>query len=251
MAKLLRARLQYAQLKITTGMSTENLQQIEQAFISAPRQPRRPLRSEYPPTPAHSSPHSRKLKRMLLSAMTPTQSSWRKKKKIREQRKNEAIEDEVAARTILLLSSSSSSQNPDLITPPNSEHRSDNSKVQHYQPPAYYDDKDNASSLYDAVADISDYEERSREICQLLPKKRQPEDHSVFPPAIVHGRNQETGNPYQYFEYNRPLPPPPPQYHYKPKHPFMFDCPLVEDPFNSKPIGQNQLSSRDNSPPSP
>lgn len=249
MTKLLRDRLQYAQLKIITGMTTENLQQIEQAFLFLPRQPRRPLPSEYPPIPAHSSPHSRKLKRMLLSAMTPTQSSWRKKKKIREQKKNEAIEDEAAARTILLLLSPSSSQNPDLITPPNSGHRSDNSKVQHYQPPAYYNDKDNASNLYDAIADILDYEECSREICQSLPRKRQPTDLSVFPPAIVHGRNQETGNHYQYLEYNRPLPPPP-QYHYKPKHPLIFGHPLVGDPFNSKPIVQNQLSSRDNSPPS-
>ncbi|CAO3614271.1 unnamed protein product [Mucor hiemalis] len=264
MATLLKARLQYARLKIATGMSTENLQQIERAFISSPRQPRRPLPSEYPPTPAHSSPHSRKLKRMLLSAMTPTQNSWRKKKRLREQKKNEAIEDEAAARTILMLSSS---KTPPVLTPPrsgasgsgSSGRSSEGYGNRYFHPPAYYDHHDNAPSLYDAVAENPNYEEESRKIAKSLPRKQprvvQAKDDSLSPPlpppAVVYSRNHETGSPQQHYQYNRPLPPPP-QYYYKPRPPPMFGRPLAEDPFQSKPIVQNQLSSsRHESPPSP
>ncbi|KAI8333242.1 hypothetical protein BD560DRAFT_414961 [Blakeslea trispora] len=104
-ATLLKARLQYAQIKMKTGLSTESLQKIESAFISSPKQPRRPLPSEYPPYSLSSTPQSRKYKRMLLSA-TSTQSPS-KKRRLREERKEEAKRDE-AAFTILMLKSQGS-----------------------------------------------------------------------------------------------------------------------------------------------
>jgi hypothetical protein len=156
---------------------------------------------------------------MLLSAMTPTQNSWRKKKRIREQRKNEAIEDEAAARTILMLSS-----HPPVLTPPNSGHRPSKSNFDR-PTPAYYDDHENAPNMYDAVADISDYDEQSRDIGRFLPKK-QPQ--SVPPPAIIHSQDKETGSPRQYYQYDRPLPPPPQYFYIQPP---MFGRTLPEDPF--------------------
>jgi hypothetical protein len=253
-------------------MSTENLQQIERAFISSPRQPRRPLPSEYPPTPAHSSPHSRKLKRLLLSAMTPTQNSWRKKKRIREQKKNEAIEDEAAARTILMLSSSS--KTPPTLTPPRSVPSGSSShdspeeyRSRYYPPPVYYGNKEPVPTMYDAVANIPNYEEKSRQIGQSLPKRRMPQvipapelvspaassqqPPPPPPPAVFTHPNQDTGSPHQYYQYNRPLPPPP-QYYYRSRPPPMYGRPLSEDPFHSTPIVQNNISaSRRRSPPSP
>jgi hypothetical protein len=251
-------------------MSTEDLQQIERAFIASPRQPRRPLPSEYPPTPAHSSPQSRKLKRMLLSAMTPTQNSWRKKKRIREQKKNEAIEDEAAARTILMLSSSS--KTPPALTPPRSGPSGssisspEDYRVRYYPPPIYYGNKEPVPSLYDAVSDIPNYDEKSKQIAQSLPRRRLPQVIAIEddgkqkieskslppPPAVISHPNQDTGSPHQYYQYNRPLPPPP-QYYYRPRHPPMFGRPLPEDPFHSTPIIQNNVSSsrQSRSPPSP
>lgn len=225
-------------------MSTENLQRIEQAFLVSPRQPRIPLPEEYPPKPAHSSPHSKKLKRMLLSAMTPTQNSWRKKKKIREKQKNEAIEHEAAARAILMLSSSNKEP---AITPPRSEHRSKNSSspedshVREYSPPV----SEGHASLYDVVADIPDYEAKSKRIGKTLSRR----DKSP-PPAVISHRNQKTGSPHQYYQYKRPLPLPPK--YYKPKPAPMFGRSLAEDPFYSTPIIQNNISaSRYRTPPSP
>ncbi|OBZ82146.1 hypothetical protein A0J61_09806 [Choanephora cucurbitarum] len=92
----MKARLQYAQMKMETGLSTENLQKVESAFISSPKQPRRPLPSEYPPYP---TPLSRRYRRMLLSA-----TSAQKKKHLQ---KEEAKRDE-AAFTILMLKSQGS-----------------------------------------------------------------------------------------------------------------------------------------------
>lgn len=241
---MLKARLQYAQLKITTGMSTENLQQIEHAFLASPRQPRIPLPEEYPPTPAHSSPHSRKLKRMLLSAMTPAQNSWRKKKKIREKKKNEAIEDEAAARTILMLSSSS--KTAPALTPPSSVHKNDShsspeDRVRYYPLPVYKEH----TSIYDAVSNIPNYNKKSKIIGKSLPRRV-----GSPPPAVISRKNQGTGSPHQYYQYNRPLPPPPK--YYKPKPPPMYGRPLSEDPFYSTPIIQNNISaSRNRTPPSP
>lgn len=278
MAKLLQARLQYAQIKLETGMLTENLQQIERAFLYSPRQPRRPLPSEYPPTPASSSPHSRKIKRLLLSAMTPTHNSWRKKKKIREQKKNEAIQDEAAARTILMLSSSQEAQQeqhqphtPPHTKSPSSSGPSENSPEGHriksrssynvnpYSPPTDYDgnSNDEASDLCDAVSNIPDYEEKSRRIGETLPRRSHSKPHYITPtpllppPAVVLDTKHTSGSPHHYYQYNRPLPPPPP-YYYKPRPPPMYGRPLSEDPFHSTPIVQRALSDyRRRSPPSP
>lgn len=223
-------------------MSTEDLQRIEHAFLASPRQPRIPLPEEYPPTPAHSSPHSRKLKRMLLSAMTPTQNSWRKKKKIREKQKNEAIEHEAAARAIMMLSSSNTA--PEL-TPPRSEHKSStspgNCRVRKCYLPVY----EKCTNIYDAVSDIPDYDSRSKRIGKSLPRREVSP-----PPAVISHKNRSTGSPHQYYQFNRPLPPPPK--YYKPKHPPMFGRPLAEDPFYSTPIIRNNIStSRYRTPPSP
>jgi hypothetical protein len=259
----LKARLQYAQIKLETGLSTEKLQQIEHAFLYSPRQPRRPLPSEYPPIPATSSPHSRKLKRLLLSAVTSTQNSWRKKKKIREQKKNEAIQDEAAARTIMMLSSSQETQQEQyqqLHTPPRTKSPSSGSSgsppegcriknrstynMNPYSPSAdYYGNlNDEASDIDEAVANAPNSEKKNRYIGQSFPRRSHSNPHQTLPPpAIVSDHNSSTGSPHYYYQYNRPLPPPP-QYYYKPRSPLIYDGPLLEDPFCSAPIFQSALS---------
>ncbi|OAD06559.1 hypothetical protein MUCCIDRAFT_78399 [Mucor lusitanicus CBS 277.49] len=276
-AKLLRARLQYAQIKLQTGMSTEDLQQIERAFLCSPRQPRRPLPSEFPPTPASSSSHSRRVKRLLLSAMTPAQNSWRKKERIREQKKNELIEDEAAARTILMLSSSSPSSSSTARQPPTAalasipssstpthdtafnstgsadsvssqeelmQRRSSLHMYKNFKQPLPADD------IYDVVSNVPDYEERSRYIGQALRQAHsehveKDDQYHLHPPppplAISDGHGQS--------EYNRPLPPSHVQNQhlqstttYKRPPPPMFGRPLSEDPFNSKPIIHENVS---------
>ncbi|KAI8090225.1 uncharacterized protein B0P05DRAFT_529904, partial [Gilbertella persicaria] len=106
MATLLKARLQYAQIKMETGLSTEGLQKTEPAFISSPKQPRRPLPSEYPPYPTSSTPQSRKSRRMLLSATTNAQNVLRKRR-LEKEKDQQSKQDEAAAFTILMLRSSS------------------------------------------------------------------------------------------------------------------------------------------------
>ncbi|GAN03530.1 hypothetical protein MAM1_0042c02985 [Mucor ambiguus] len=254
-------------------MSTEGLQQIERAFLCSPRQPRRPLPSEFPPTPASSSPHSRRMKRMLLSAMTPTENSWRKKKRVREQKKNELIEDEAAARTILMLSSSSSSttrQHPTAAFAPtlSSSSPSHNtvingtrlaesvcsqeelvqrrSSLHMYK---NFEQTHPADDIYNAVSNVPNYEERSKRIGQALRQSRdenaykdyQHRLHPLPPPAVSDDHGQ--------IHYNRPLPPPHLHSHYssistpyKPPPPPMFGRPLSEDPFNSKPIIYENIS---------
>ncbi|CEP11419.1 hypothetical protein [Parasitella parasitica] len=263
-AKLMRARLQYAQIKLQTGMSTEDLQQIERAFLCSPRQPRRPLPSEFPPTPASSSPHSRRVKRLLLSAMTPTQNSWRKKKKIREQKKNELFEDEAAARTILMLSSSSSaprhqtnatvSSSPPYDNGMNSTSSggsvSSGEETVHRRSSLHmyknFDRPNPSDDIYDAVSNVPDYEEQSRRIGKSLSER----PHCPPPPAIA------INDSLQQVQYDRPLPSPhylqrlaTPTF-YKPPPPPMFGRPLAEDPFYSKPIiHENVSSSRHNTTP--
>ncbi|KAL9542507.1 hypothetical protein MBANPS3_008579 [Mucor bainieri] len=284
-AKLLKARLQYAQLKLETGMSTEDLQQIERAFLCSPRQPRRPLPSEFPPTPASSSPHSRRVKRLLLSAMTPTQNSWRKKKRIREQKKNELIEDEAAARTILMLSSSSPSSSstarqhpttaafaptPSYSSPPHeavTNSTSSAESVSSQEEPMHrrsslhmyknFKHPQPADDIYDAVSNVPNYEKRSRDIGQAL---RQAHDEYAEkdiqyrlqpppPPAMSddHGQINYNRPPQLYSHHSLTSMP------YKPPPPPMFGRPLSEDPFNSKPIIHENVSSsrHSRSPPSP
>lgn len=258
-------------------MSTEDLQQIEYAFLYSPRQPRRPLPSEFPPTPASSSPHSRRVKRLLLSAMTPTQNSWRKKKRMRERKKNELIEDEAAAKTILMLcstspssSSSTAKQHPTttFVPTPSSSSTYHDTAVngtssaepvslqkesmqrrpslpmrQNFEQPLPSDD------IYDTVSNVPNYEERSRYIGQALRQSRDEyadknHQHRLHPPpppasSVDHGDIQ----------YNRPLPSPhhhsfypPTSTPYKPPPPPMFGRPLSEDPFNSKPIIHENVS---------
>lgn len=239
---LLRARLQYAQLKIKTGLSTDQLQHIEAAFISSPRQPRVPLPQEYPPEPpARLSAHSRKLKRLLLSAMSTSQ-----KKKQKQQQQKQDEED--AARTILMLASSS--KPPALTTPPRSESnrqciglRSPDINHVRFQlpPPAAHKKKKRNMSLYDVVAKIPNYEEKARRIGKSLPKRSRKEERmQVTPPAVVCRQNRDTGSPHHYYQYNRPLP-----------HSY-YEHALPEDPFYSRPLVPNNISnSRYNPPPSP
>ncbi|KAL7335966.1 hypothetical protein PS15p_201362 [Mucor circinelloides] len=267
-ARLLKARLQYAQIKLKTGMSAEELQQIEQAFLCSPRQPRRPLPSEFPPTPASPSPHARRIKRLLLSAMTLMKKSWQKKKRLREQKKNELVQDETAARAILMLSSSSPSSfknrqhRPAVFEPtaPSSppphdtatncpisaesvssqeepmQRRPSWSMYKKFKQPLPPDD------IYDAVSNVPNYEERSRYIGQALKQSRNEYAdkenhhrlHSLSLPAFSKGHEQ--------VHYNRPLP----RlllHSYKPPPPPMFGRPLLEDPFNSKPITHENVSS--------
>ncbi|KAI8647126.1 hypothetical protein BD408DRAFT_196265 [Parasitella parasitica] len=249
----MRARLQYAQIKLRTGMSTEDLQQIERAFLSSPRQPRRPLPSEFPPTPASSSPHSRRVKRLLLSAMTPTHNSWRKKKRIREQKKNELIEDEAAARTILMLSSSSSvprhqTNSAASSSPPHDAAINSTSSVGsassleemlHRRSSLHlykdYDQPNPPEDIYEAVSNVPDYREQSRRTGKSLSER-------LPPPSIA------INDGHQQLQYNRPLPTPRHHHHatsnfYKPPPPPMFGRPLSEDPFASKPIIHGNVSS--------
>ncbi|KAG2233280.1 hypothetical protein INT48_001592 [Thamnidium elegans] len=235
---LLKARLQYAQLKIKTGLTSEQLQQLEPAFLSSPRQPRIPLPQEYPPHPAHFSARSRKLKRLLLSAISPRHTTWRKKK-IQQQ------DEEEAARTILMLASSTP---PPPATPTESNCiglRSPDINQVRFQLPPYQKKKKRVTSLYDAVAKIPNYEEKARRIGKSLPKRKgsMHGTPSRLPPAVVCHSNQDTGSPHQYYQYNRPLPYPPNYYE---------NSLLPEDPFYSRPIIPNNLSnSRYKPPPSP
>ncbi|KAK4521361.1 60S ribosomal protein L24 [Mucor velutinosus] len=267
-------------------MSTEGLQQIERAFLCSPRQPRRPLPSEFPPTPASSSPHSRRVKRLLLSAMTPTQNSWRKQKRIREQKKNELIEDEAAARTILMLSSSLPSSSsttrqqhtaafaptPSSSLPPHdtaknstSSAESVSSQEESIETPSSlhmyknFEQPHPADDIFDAVSKVPNYEERSRYIGQALRQSHNENTDRDYqhrlqpppPPAISDDHGQ--------IQHNRPLPPPhlhnrypPTSMQYKLPSPPMFGRPLSEDPFNSKPIIHEDASSyrHSRSPPS-
>ncbi|KAI9259840.1 hypothetical protein EDC94DRAFT_585681 [Helicostylum pulchrum] len=236
---LLKARLQYAQLKIKTGLSTEQLQRLEPAFLSSPRQPRIPLPHEYPPPePAHfSSAHSRKLKRLLLSAMSPQ----KKKKKKQQQQQDEEEED--AARTILMLAKPPSALTP----PPSSESnrsciglRSPDINQARFQlpPPPVRKKKKRTMSLYDVVAKIPNYEEKARRIGKSLPK-RLGRMQVTPPPAVVCHQNQITGSPHHYYQYNRPLP-----------HSYYDHSVPEDDPFYSRPIVPVS-SSRYNPPPSP
>lgn len=254
-------------------MSTEDLQQIERAFLSSPRQPRRPLPTEFPPTPQSSSPHSRRSKRMLLSAMTPTQNSWRKKKRIREQKKNELIEGEAAARPILMLSSSlpsassssTSRHNTTTATfsaPHNTVINSASSvgsvsspegMMQRYSSLHLYkhiEQQHPSDDLFDAISNVANYEEKSRHIGQALQREIQLEQVHHPPPDIA------IDNDHQHIHYNRSLPPPhlhsSPSY-YKVPPPPMFGRQLSEDPFHSKPIIHENVSSSRHSrpPPSP
>lgn len=197
--KLLKTRLQYAQIKLQKGMSTEDLQLIERAFFSSPRQPRRLLASEFPPIPQSSSPQSRRVGRMLLSAMSPAQNSWRKKKKIREQRKNELIEDEAAAKTILMLSSSSYTSSffeprhhtttavsslPYFTVMNNTssvesvfsseEMMQRLSSLYVYK---HFEQQHSSDNIFDAVSNVADYEEQSRQIGQALQRETYPKKH--------------------------------------------------------------------------
>ncbi|KAI8970004.1 hypothetical protein BDF20DRAFT_888838 [Mycotypha africana] len=198
--RLLQARLQYAQIKLETGLSTENLQQIERSFITSPRQPRRPLPSEYPPTPQSSTPQSRKVKRMLLSAMTPSQNSWRRKKRVRHQQQIQEEstdlleEEEDAARTILMLgaSRSYSPSNTSPETPKTNilqQHSSTSPEFRIRRRKFAYDtdqeeeeegegeeEEENQHQprpdLFAAVAKIPNYEEKSRQFAQSILRRR-------------------------------------------------------------------------------
>ncbi|CAO0790636.1 unnamed protein product [Mucor circinelloides] len=277
-ATLLKARLQYAQIKLKTGMSAEELQQIEQAFLCSPRQPRRPLPSEFPPTPASPSPYARRIKRLLLSAMTLMKKSWQKKKRLRKQKKNELVQDEAAARAILMLSSSSSSsfQNkqhrPALFAPttpssppphdtvmdcPSSAESKSSQEEPMQRRPSWgmykkFKQPLPPDDIYDAVSNVPNYKERSRYIGQALKQSRNEYAdkgnhhrlHSLTLPAV--------SNDHEQVHYNRPMP----RLHlhsYKPPPPPMFGRPLLEDPFNSKPIAHENVSSppHSRSPPSP
>lgn len=246
-------------------MSTEDLQQIERAFLSSPRQPRRPLPTEFPPTPQSSSPHSRRIKRMLLSAMTPTRNSWRKKKRIKELKKNELIADEAAARTILMLSSSlpsasssSTSRHNTTAAAFSAPHdtvingtssagsvSSPEEMMQRYSSLHLYkhiEQQHPSDDLFDAISNVANYEEQSRHVGQALQREIQPEKVHHPPPAIA------INNDHQHIHYSRPLPS-----HYKAPPPPMFGRQLSEDPFHSKPIIHENVSSSRHSrpPPSP
>lgn len=258
-------------------MSAEELQQIEQAFLCSPRQPRRPLPSEFPPTPASSSPHARRIKRLLLSAMTPMRKLWQKKRRLREQEKNELVQDEAAARTILMLSSSSPSSFknrqhlPAAFAPTTSPSPPPHDTVMNCPSSAESVSSQEESvqrrsswgmykkfkqrlppdDIYDAVSNVPNYEERSKYIGQALKESRNEYAdkeyhhllHSLSLPAV--------SNDHEQVHYNRPLP----RLHlhsFQPPPPPMFGRPLSEDPFNSKPITHEDGSSsaHSRSPPS-
>lgn len=169
-------------------MSTEGLHQIECAFLSSPCQPRRPVATEFPPTLQSSSPpHSCRVKRMLLSAITPTQNLWRKKKRIREQKKNELIEDEAAAKSILMLSSSSPSASSSFVSkhhaatalssPPHNTFLSSTSSIgsvsyleemmqrrSSLHVYKQFEQQHPSDDIFDAVSNIANYGKQSRHI---------------------------------------------------------------------------------------
>ncbi|KAI9364109.1 hypothetical protein BD770DRAFT_439789 [Pilaira anomala] len=265
---LLRARLQYARLKIITGLSTEELQQIEHSFLSTPRQPRAPLPEEYPPVSSHqATQYARKIKRALLSGKSAQKTGKKKqassKKKVEQVEQEPIVEEqdaEAAARTILMLSkekltptpsssnsSSSSSSNSsnsseseikrkaELLRSPDINH------IRYTLPPSYHYRPQ--KSLYDVVAKIPNYEEKSREAGKSLPRRKKKEK---IPPAVISHQNEDTGSPHQYYQYNRPLP----AHQYPPSS--TYEHSLPEDPFYSRPIVPNNLSiSRYQPPPSP
>lgn len=203
---------------------------------------------------------------MLLSAVTPTQNSWRKKKRIRELKRNELVEDEAAARTILMLSSSSTSRHNTTTAAFSAPHNTvinSTSSVEPISSPEeimqkpsslhlykHIEQQHPSDDLFDAISNVANYEEQSRHIGQALQREIQPEKVHHPPPAIA------INNDHQHIHYNRPLPPPhlhsSPSY-YKTPPPPMFGRQLSEDPLHSKPIIHENLSSSRHSrpPPSP
>jgi hypothetical protein len=182
LANALKVRLQYARLKVSSGMTNKNLQEIEEAMIPRP--------------------------------ITPT-SGHRHDQHMGEQ-------EEAAARTIMMLSSSRGNhQQQQAYAPPdpsNSDHYYKMTPSSSHTRPIYnhhHHDATNPPSLFDVVANDKSYYQKSREIGQQLPRlshdaklrhfKQQRKKTPPPPQSIVYGKDPfQSTKPYTAPRRGRP-----------------------------------------------
>ncbi|KAI8365205.1 uncharacterized protein BYT42DRAFT_589155 [Radiomyces spectabilis] len=181
LARTLKARLQFARLKVQSGMADKDFQEVEDVFSKDPESDQ--TGRQFPLTPA-SPPHIRK--RIRRSSGYDSEDDQ---------------QEAAAARTIMMLSSSGSPRprmkRPLQEDPPGFRRR--------YRPNIFEEDKEEyPPSFYDYVAQDPDYERRSRIVGRNLPR------------LTVDQRDQPASSPYlhppPYTTYSNPAP----YYHYSP-----------------------------------